>query len=292
MRKIEIEVTLVGGQTLTAVLSSDSPLLHDLYAGLANSRAESDQRPEALIQFPVEEGHAAASFMASSIVSIMSKPAVLLQLPTHATGRTHAPVAFATAPYVLIEDFLTPAENEQILQYAIENEREFTGSRVYNTPDADGKKTFRKSRVLFSIKDSRWKPIFVERLKLHLPHIATSLGFPAFRFVSTEIQLTASNVGDFFKRHADADLNNEHVAPRMLTFVYYLSRSPEPFLGGDLLLYGADPGGPVAALPPRNNRLVCFRSETWHEVDLVQCQSRDFADSRFTVNGWLRCDGG
>ena len=31
-----------------------------------------------------------------------------------------------------------------------------------------------------------------------------------------------------------------------------------------------------------------FHSPTLHEVQLVHCPSRDFADGRFTVNGWFR----
>jgi Rps23 Pro-64 3,4-dihydroxylase Tpa1-like proline 4-hydroxylase len=35
------------------------------------------------------------------------------------------------------------------------------------------------------------------------------------------------------------------------------------------------------------NQIVFFPSETLHEVLPVECPSGEFADSRFTVNGWL-----
>src|SRR6184192_3632415 len=38
---------------------------------------------------------------------------------------------------------------------------------------------------------------------------------------------------------------------------------------------------------PRQNQLVAFPSCLAHEITLVDCPSRAFADSRFTVNGWF-----
>lgn len=285
MRNIEIEVTLTGGQTHSAVLPSNSPLLSDLYVGLANSQPGA-QQSGMLIQLPVEDGKAAISFMSTSVVSVRSRPAVLIQANQYA-----APQSLASSSYVRIDDFLTPAENEQLLEYALQNQKHYQASKTIDGPKPDSDASPRKSQVLFAIKDSKWKKIFIDRLKLHLPHVTASLRLPGFHFQSAEIQLTASNDGDFFKRHADADHNDDRVAPRLLTFVYYFHRLPKPFSGGDLLLYGPDAGGQVTAVTPRNNCLVSFASNCWHEVDIVRCPSGTFGDSRFTINGWLRSDG-
>ena len=285
MRNVEIEVTLTGGQTHATVLPSNSPLLSDLYMGLANTQASDAQQPGVLIQLPIDEGRAAVSFMSTSVVSVISRPAVLIQSASNAAWQTAT-----MSSYVRIDDFLTPAENEQLLQYAIENQGHFETSKVIEDADRDADDSPRRSQVLFTIKESKWKKIFLDRLRLHLPHITASLGVSGFQFRSAEIQLTASNDGDFFKRHADADHNDDNVAPRVLTFVYYLHRLPKPFSGGDLLLYGPDAGGKVTAIAPQNNCLISFASNSWHEVDIVRCPSPAFADSRFTINGWLRSD--
>jgi Rps23 Pro-64 3,4-dihydroxylase Tpa1-like proline 4-hydroxylase len=109
------------------------------------------------------------------------------------------------------------------------------------------------------------------------------------------MQLTASNDGDFFTAHADASPEHHAVAAREITFVYYLHRMPRPYGGGGLLLYEGVPGQPVydrgadvRLIDPQNNCLIAFTSDRWHEVDMVRCPSGAFADSRFTVNGWLR----
>lgn len=294
MQDIEVNVTLTGGSTYSSTLPSNSPLLHDLFVSLASSQQSDPQHPGLLMQLPLEGGEAACSFMSNSVVSIVTRPAVLIQ-PRPVQGieleRTAAPAA---ASHVCIEDFLTPEENRQLLDYAMANEPHFEGSSVVVDTGREQVIKYRKSRVFFGIKESSWPEVFINRLKLHLPHILATLGRNGFRFDSTEIQLTASNDGDYFKRHADVDKNHEAVASRVITFVYYLSKVPRPYSGGNLLIYGdsgtsAHPGGgDVSSIAPENNMLVVFPSDRWHEVDIVRCPSRAFPDSRFTVNGWLR----
>ena len=41
-------------------------------------------------------------------------------------------------------------------------------------------------------------------------------------------------------------------------------------------------------IEPRNNSIIFFLSRYMHEVLPVSCPSQSFADSRFTVNGWVR----
>jgi Rps23 Pro-64 3,4-dihydroxylase Tpa1-like proline 4-hydroxylase len=228
--------------------------------------------------------------MSTSLVSVTTRPPVLIQQQLfHDVKSEEAPSADAPG-YVWIDDFLTPDENKQLLKYANANEPEFEGSSV-TTKDKD----FRKSKVLFSIKDSKWQTIFLDRLKLHLPHISAALDITDFQFDNCEIQLTANNDGDYFKPHADSSQEYEAVANRKITFVYYLHRTPRSYSGGNLLFYHGEPGqsaydrgSTVTAIKPQNNCLVAFASNRWHEVEMVRCPSEKFPDSRFTVNGWLR----
>lgn len=288
-----MNVTLTGGSTYSSTLPSNSPLLHDLFVSLASGRQADPQHPGLLMQLPLEGGEAACSFMSTSVVSIVTRPAVLVQQQQVQGIELERTAAPAAASHVCIEDFLTPEENRQLLDYAMANEPHFEGSSVVVDTGREQVTKYRKSRVFFAIKDSSWPAVFINRLKLHLPHILATLGRNGFRFDSTEIQLTASNDGDYFKRHADADKNHKEVASRVITFVYYLSKIPRPYSGGNLLIYGdagpsAHPGGSdVTSIAPDNNMLVVFPSDRLHEVDIVRCPSRAFSDSRFTVNGWL-----
>ena len=40
-------------------------------------------------------------------------------------------------------------------------------------------------------------------------------------------------------------------------------------------------------IAPKNNSIIFFLSRYWHEVLPVNCPSKNFADGRFTINGWL-----
>src|SRR5262249_9445034 len=104
---------------------------------------------------------------------------------------------------------------------------------------------------------------------------------------------TASNDGDFFHFHSDNA--SERVSSRYLTFVYFFHREPQQFEGGELRIHDARLAGEsyvsegsYQPIVPRQNQIVFFPCELMHEITPVECPSRLFADSRFTVNGWLR----
>jgi Rps23 Pro-64 3,4-dihydroxylase Tpa1-like proline 4-hydroxylase len=113
-----------------------------------------------------------------------------------------------------------------------------------------------------------------------------------FEVREIELQLTASNDGEWFKPHRDS--GHGPVRSRELTFVYYCHREPRAFAGGELLMFGPydDASDPRAqerciSLSPAQNSIVFFPSHYLHEVRPVSCPSRQFAASRLTYNGWL-----
>ena len=127
-----------------------------------------------------------------------------------------------------------------------------------------------------------------------LPDVLRELGIDPFPCEKREYQLTASNDGEFFKIHVDRSAAGLPAHHRTLTYVYYFYREPKAFTGGDLRVYDTILVGNnrIAALNvqtvmPLQNRIIFFSSLLLHEVQTVYCPSQDFADSRFTFNGWL-----
>jgi hypothetical protein len=100
------------------------------------------------------------------------------------------------------------------------------------------------------------------------------------------VQLTSHNDGEYYHWHTDN--GSEATRTRVLSFVYYFHGSPRRFSGGELVVYDGDGSDEIE---PLHDRLVLFRSSTKHEVKPVSCSTRLFEDSRFTLNGWLRCEG-
>ncbi|MFN0264531.1 2OG-Fe(II) oxygenase [Tepidamorphus sp. 3E244] len=284
-RIVDVRVDLLGGVSRSCQLPAESEILEALHAALATS---GPGMPARLVQLPLDGGTTAFSFMSDRLVSVTTTPPVLIEQELMQPAVTGA--GPGRVSHVVIDDFLTPAENRALLQFAVSEEPNFTKSSVILKEGDMADETYRKSRVHFGIRETGWFDTFANRLKLHLPHLMKTLAVDQMRFEDAELQLTASNDGDFFKQHSDSDHNHERAGTRALTFVYYLHREPCPFTGGDLLFFdhGDVNAAGVTAVPPRNNSLVAFPSEHFHEVDLVRCPSRAFGDSRFTVNGWLR----
>ncbi|MCF2970436.1 2OG-Fe(II) oxygenase [Synechococcus sp. Nb3U1] len=211
-----------------------------------------------------------------------------------------SPTPGFTPPFQ-IYNFFSATEAEQLLTYSLEQEAAFEPSQgqTYGTEDEQSQedRNYRFSWVLETIQPKVENQIR-QAVRAALPQALAELGMDLFEPAHIEVQLTAHNHGHYFKLHNDN--GSEVTARRTLTFVYYFSRQPQPFLGGELRVYpgaaakvGADRGLTLlqphlyTPIQPRHNSIVFFPSQLWHEVRRVRCPSRVFADSRFTFNGWV-----
>jgi len=181
----------------------------------------------------------------------------------------------------------------ELTRFTLEHESDFSASEVVS-PNVDSgviNYEHRRSRVLMDLV--QYQDLMLERIKAVLPQVLDQLGMEEFSIAGVEAQITASNDGDFFHFHSDN--GSERVASRNLTFVYFFHREPRPFEGGELRIHDArlEEGtyvseGSYQAIVPQQNQIVFFPCELMHEITPVNCASQLFADSRFTLNGWLR----
>jgi Rps23 Pro-64 3,4-dihydroxylase Tpa1-like proline 4-hydroxylase len=197
------------------------------------------------------------------------------------------------AKCVVLDEFLAPQELEELLCFTLQHAADFKASEVIS-PRADGgivNHEHRRSRVLTSL--SRHEGMVLERIRAALPQVLRTLGMEEFSIAGSEVQITASNDGDFFRFHNDN--GSGPVAARHLTFVYFFHREPRPFEGGELRIHDARlkdghyvSEGSYQTIVPRQNQIVFFPCELLHEITPVNCPSGQFSNSRFTLNGWLR----
>jgi len=194
---------------------------------------------------------------------------------------------------VVLDEFLAPQELAALTRFTLESESEFQVSEVLSPNAEMGVVNYdhRRSRVLTEL--GRHQDMILERIKAVLPRVLDKLGMEPFQISAVEAQVTASNDGDFFHFHSDNGA--EHVSSRHLTFVYFFQREPRPFEGGELRIHDAhlEAGeyvseGSYQTIVPQQNQIVFFPCELMHEITPVKCSSGIFADSRFTLNGWLR----
>ena len=189
-------------------------------------------------------------------------------------------------------DFLTKPELHALTKYVMEHEPDFAPSTVipHEGPESTADLSYRKSLVLYNLGE--YTSLIQDRLLALLPDVLAAFKRAAFPISQFDIQLTASNDGDFFKVHQDN--SSEEINHREISFVYYFHSEPKAFTGGQLKLYNSQDGAvehsqkkTAQTITPRQNTVVLFPSYLDHEVLPVRCPSRKFVNSRFTVNGWI-----
>jgi SM-20-related protein len=224
------------------------------------------------------------------------------QTPTHSVVTTvvsRASTAVADrqeklpAKCVVLDEFLAPQELAELIRFTLEREGDFETSEVLSPDSERGVVNYehRRSRVLMDV--GRHQDVILERIQSVLPEVLRKLDMQEFDITGVEAQITASNDGDFFRFHSDNA--SEWVATRNLTFVYFFHREPRQFEGGELRIHDARledekyiSEGSYQTIAPQQNQIVFFPCELLHEITPVKCSSQLFADSRFTLNGWLR----
>lgn len=189
--------------------------------------------------------------------------------------------------YAQVKDFLTWTELRDLFRYTIAQEGRFMPTSTTSADNAGHRQS------LFISNFPEFSELMVQKITAVFPKICQSLEIEPFEVGTIESQLTAHNDQNFYKVHNDN--GSADTATRELTYVYYFYREPKAFTGGELVIYDTKIKNNhyVAAesykkVIPFNNSIVFFLSRYMHEVLPVSCPSQSFADSRFTINGWLR----
>jgi Rps23 Pro-64 3,4-dihydroxylase Tpa1-like proline 4-hydroxylase len=204
------------------------------------------------------------------------------------TLRQAAPVVDVTSKFIQFRDILSPEQLQELLGYTFANESRFERSGYRPDPNYPD---YRRSMVLYQF--SPHMEYFQRLIQSMVPETCQQLGIPSFEVSHIEAQLTMHNHDNYYKIHNDNA--SEDTATRRLTYVYYYYREPQGFAGGKLRFYNRVqsqvnlPGEEhFVDIEPYNNSLILFPSQYMHEVMRVDCDSRAFHDSRFTINGWVR----
>jgi Rps23 Pro-64 3,4-dihydroxylase Tpa1-like proline 4-hydroxylase len=207
----------------------------------------------------------------------------------------------SSARHVQLDHWLALEDHSRLLNYVFQQESNFVPSDTLVAADKKGEEIeHRKSLLLFSFPE--FSHLVETRILEVFPDLLVQLGLPSLQISRFETQLTAHKDGNFFKAHTDNAIydrgayKDDAVRSRLLTYVYYFYKEPKAFSGGDLRLYDSKVvdncythADSFQTIEPRNNSIVFFLSRYFHEVLPVSCPSRAFTDSRFTINGWIRC---
>ena len=224
-------------------------------------------------------------------------------LPTPPSGKRA--VSFA-----LLTDFLSAVENDWLLAATLAAPQCFVPAKISgHTTDPDYRLAFVADRPL-QREVRRW---FLPKFQVALPGILARLasecrGLRADRLGDYvfELNVTMHQAGGLYQGHEDV-AEEGFRSGRRLSYVLYFGQRPLRFQGGDLLLHdksyddaqedddhghaqGNDDSYGYTRVAPLPSSLVVFPSDSMHEITRIVSpagEPLDFADCRFTVNGWI-----
>lgn len=280
---VKVTLLLTGGHQYTLYLKPDDPLLHSLMSTIITRAQKQETVFSYLFQISLEGGRATLSFPSEHLVGLITEPPVYWQ--QNEPTKPQIP-AILESEYVQIDNFLTIEEHQRLLNYVFQRESAFVPTST-STGDLD----YRRSMILHSFPE--FSQLVVNRIQAILPDVFRKLNLSSFSIAEIEAQLTSHNDGNYYKVHNDN--GSPDTATREFTYVYYFHQQPKAFSGGELLIYDSKiennfyvKADSYKRVEPRNNSIVFFLSRYLHEVLPVSCPSKAFADSRFTINGWVR----
>lgn len=280
---IKVKLLLAGGHKYTLYLKTNDPLLYTLMSTLATRSQQQSPASSHLFQISINEGREVICFPSEHLIGLVTEPPIYWQKSEVEKPQS---LDILTSQFVQIDNFFTKDETGRLLDYVLKNESEFVPTST-STNDLD----YRRSMIIYSFPE--FSQLITKRIKAILPDVFRKVDLEPFPISEIETQLTSHNDGNYYKIHNDN--GSTDTATREFTYVYYFYREPKAFSGGELRIYDSKiennfyvNADTFHTVEPRNNSIVFFLSRYLHEVLPVSCPSRSFADSRFTINGWVR----
>lgn len=186
-----------------------------------------------------------------------------------------------------MQDFLPPAFNQTILDSMLEDLVTFEDAGVYSHTKGSG-------AVLRDVRVAKTAPLrsevhkqFRDSIRDILPEVAPKVGLTMRDDFTFEIGAALHQDGGFFTRHIDTRTKAPSETSRYISIVYYLSKTPQMFSGGQFRLHPIV-GSAHQDFEAVNNALMVFPSIAPHEVLPISVPSGKPEDGRFSINCWVR----
>jgi SM-20-related protein len=197
-------------------------------------------------------------------------------------------------PVLCIDEFLDPAEAENVMQECLDLQRAYAPGRVFDgltstaiRPEHRNNEVLyiervmgaapERSAVLAAMKRAIWTDEY--RALWHQGYLI----FDVINY-STHHECVISRCGDgqYFRKHQD--IRRDHITYRLVTIVYFIHRAPRSFSGGNLVIWNGDDS---LRFTPEHNRAIVFPSFAMHEVEPTHMQSPEWNEGRFSINYWI-----
>jgi Rps23 Pro-64 3,4-dihydroxylase Tpa1-like proline 4-hydroxylase len=185
----------------------------------------------------------------------------------------------------LFHDVMGTEFVSDLLAFVVRHEGDFIPAGLHSKDGPTIDVTKRDCMVLYDLGEFRAP--FQRIIETRIATGATALGLGA-DLVARELELCAYGDGGAFLMHHDTIV----AATRRITCVYYFSRTPRPFTGGQLRLHPwpiplKAASREVLDVEPECDSMIMFPSILPHEVLPVRSASGRWSDRRFSLTCWL-----
>ena len=263
---------------------------------------------------------AAAQETYRQLVALDADPGSAWNLAVLAPGPLPNPPSGTRAvPFVRAHGFLAADEQRWLLAATPTGREGFQPAQVGEGKEGEVNPALRNAFIVRQPTQRSVRRWFLPKLRAVLPQALVRLGTDHRGLCAeragcyrVELNVTVHQPGGYYQAHRDGGYQTQgdggepglgH-AGRRISYVYYFNRKPRRFAGGDLLLHdtdydaGEDRAGQnqkrtqaFTRIAPIDNSLILFPSDSLHEITQITSatgEPLDFADGRFTVNGWIR----
>ncbi len=187
----------------------------------------------------------------------------------------------------LVPDFLNETELAEIWNEVFSLEQFFSPARVHDKVDEN----LRSAKVIFEKKIPQSSKILKRKLNELITKNKDYKNLLKLDVFNSQLHLSRHLNQDFLSKHRDNDGNSTE-SKREWTYIYYFFKEPKAFTGGELLIYHTNPINhnfvqSFTRIIPKNNLLILFPSDFFHEVNQIKMESETPIKGRYTLNGWL-----
>jgi SM-20-related protein len=195
----------------------------------------------------------------------------------------------ARCPHLIFRDVLGSSMVEALLAHVERHQDDFRPAVIRSRRTGEARVEPRQRNCLFLRDLGPCRPALETFVRGAAPEMLSGLQLGE-TVEPREFEICAYGEGSHFGTHVDTNELADRV--RVISCIYYFSRMPRAFTGGELRLHGLPlPSAsrePVSVdIEPACDTLVAFPSWLRHEVLPVHVPSDKWSDCRFSINCWM-----
>lgn len=283
---IYMTVMLQGDHKCELAFSADElPMMGDLLRHLLGEPGIGENASK-LFKFPIDGGRTAIYVPRESVVGVVTDPP--LPLEEILQGGPQPPTVIESQ-YVLVDNFLTVKEYQQLLDWVLANQSKLQSPmKLSNT-----------------VSSPQWQTTFLNRVPAAIPFVLSQLDISSFPLGAITASLVPGmrnrvsggippslSTSNLVSETRFLSEEGQRTKDSVISFVYYFYPEPKSFNGGDLLIYDSQvvnnqcvAADSYQVVEPRGNRAVFFFSSYATMMQPIQSPDENLINNCLVITG-------